>query len=274
MGAVCAVAFWELARSCVKAGSSAVRLRALSSSSKASKPKAKPKSQARALTKAECHELSSLCDRDPSVPLPPEEAERFAALLAKLNNAGEQAPAQQQAPTSSSEAPVREASSSPRPSPGGQGPMPPQMQRPTCVDASIQTEPTFLRLTPDPGPPMPARMRSGKFHTMDHSSAHVMGETGSILTQTAGAYATSQTCSSEQCVPIACNASEPIWASFPAARESRLCTTHSLRKLSPPERAGSKKPAVERFLRAVGGSALSGGPKEECRNTFSVSAEL
>ena len=64
MGAVCAVAFWELARSCVKAGSSAVRLRALSGSSKASKPKAKPKSQARTLTKAECRELSSLCDRD------------------------------------------------------------------------------------------------------------------------------------------------------------------------------------------------------------------
>ena len=60
MGAVCAVAFWELARSCVKAGSSAVRLRALSSSSQASKPKAKPKSQARTLTKAECRELSSL----------------------------------------------------------------------------------------------------------------------------------------------------------------------------------------------------------------------
>ena len=92
------------------------------------------------------------------MPLPPEEAERFAALLAKLNNAGEQAPAQQQAPASSSEAPVREASSSPRPIPGGQGPMPPQMQRPTCVDASMQTEPTFLRLTPDPGPPMPARI--------------------------------------------------------------------------------------------------------------------
>ena len=158
MGAVCAVAFWELARSCVRAGSSAVRLRAISSSSKASKPKATPKSQARTLTKAECRELSSLCDRDPSVPLPPEEAERFAALLAKLNNAGEQAPAQQQAPASLSEAPAREASSSPRPIPGGQGPMPPQTQRPTCVDASMQTEPTFLRLTPDPGPPMPARI--------------------------------------------------------------------------------------------------------------------
>ena len=35
IGAVCAVAFWELARSCVRAGSSAVRLRALSGSFKA-----------------------------------------------------------------------------------------------------------------------------------------------------------------------------------------------------------------------------------------------
>ena len=109
-------------------------------------------------------ELTSLCDRDPAVPLSPEEAERFAVLLAKLSNAGEQAPAQpqapaqQQAPASSSEAPAREASSSPRPVPGGQGQMPPQMQRPTCVDASMQTEPTFLRLTPDPSPPMAARI--------------------------------------------------------------------------------------------------------------------
>ena len=141
------------------------------------------------------------------MPLPPEEAERFAALLAKLNNAGEPAPAQQQAPASSSEAPAREASSSPRPIPGGQGPMPLQMKRPTCVDASMQTEPTFLRLTPDPWfRQCQHALRSGRFHTMDHSSAHVMGETESILTQTVGAYATSQTCNSEQCVPIACNA--------------------------------------------------------------------
>ena len=162
MLAVCAVTFWELARSCVRAGSNTVRLRALSSSSKATRPKAKPKSQARTRTKAECRELSSLCDRDPSVPLSPEDAKRFAALLTKLNNAGEQAPAQPQVPTSSSEAPPREASSSPRPILGGQGPMPPQMQRPACVDASTQTQPTFLGLTPVPGPPMPARIEIGQ----------------------------------------------------------------------------------------------------------------
>ena len=115
MLAVCAVTFWQLARSCVRAGSNTVRLQALSSSSKATRPKAKPKSQARTRTKAECRELSSLCDKDPSAPLSPEDAKRFAVLLAKLNNAGEQAPAQPQVPTSSSEAPPREASSSPRP---------------------------------------------------------------------------------------------------------------------------------------------------------------
>ena len=92
------------------------------------------------------------------MPLPPEKAERFAVLLAKLNNAGEQARAQQQAPASSGEAPGRDASSLPRPIPGGQGPMLQQMQRPACTDASMQTAPTFLRLTPDPGPPMPARI--------------------------------------------------------------------------------------------------------------------
>ena len=50
MLAACPVAFWELARSCVTAGSNTVRLRALRSSSKAARPKAKPKSQARTLT--------------------------------------------------------------------------------------------------------------------------------------------------------------------------------------------------------------------------------
>ena len=116
-------------------------------------------------------------------------------------------------------------------------------------------------------------LRSGRFHfhARDNSSAHAMGETRSTLTQTVWAYATSQTYSSEQCVPIACSASEPIWASSPAARESRLCNMQSLCALSPPERAGSNKPAAEGFLRLGRPYALA--PRRRVENTPCLSCQ-
>ena len=81
---VCAVAFWEAGRACLRTGSNAARLRALSASHRAA-PKPKPKtSQSLRLTKAECRVLSAYCERDPAEPLPPAEAARFAELLAKL----------------------------------------------------------------------------------------------------------------------------------------------------------------------------------------------
>ena len=57
---VCAVAFWEAGRACLRTGSNAVRLRALSASQRAA-PKPKPKTSHKpwTLTKAECRELSA-----------------------------------------------------------------------------------------------------------------------------------------------------------------------------------------------------------------------
>ena len=82
---VCAVAFWEAGRACLRSGSD-VRVRALSASQKAA-PKPKPKTSHKpgTLTKAECRELSAYCERDPAEPLPPAEAARFAELLANLD---------------------------------------------------------------------------------------------------------------------------------------------------------------------------------------------
>ena len=98
---VCAVAFWETRRACLRTGSNAVRLRALSASQKAPpKPKPKASHKPRTLTKAGCRELSAYCDRESAEPLPPAEAARFAELLAKLDQGSEGFRAQTQAQAS------------------------------------------------------------------------------------------------------------------------------------------------------------------------------
>ena len=98
---VCAVAFWEARRACLRTGSNAVRLRALSASQRAApKPKPKTSHKPRTLTKAECKELSAYCERDPAEPLPPAEAARFAELLAKLDQGSESFRAQTKAQAS------------------------------------------------------------------------------------------------------------------------------------------------------------------------------
>ena len=70
---VCAVALWEAGRACLRTGSNAVRLRALSASQKAA-PKPKSKDQGR-VEGAKC--------------LPPAEAARFAEWLAKPDQGSE-----------------------------------------------------------------------------------------------------------------------------------------------------------------------------------------
>ena len=83
---VCAVAFWEAGRACLRTGSNAVRLQGLSARHRAAPtPKPKTSHKPRTLTKAECRELSAYCETDPAEPLPPAEAARFAELLAKLD---------------------------------------------------------------------------------------------------------------------------------------------------------------------------------------------
>ena len=98
----CAVAFWEAGRACLRTGSDAVRLRALSASQKAAlsasqkaapKPKPKTSHKPRTLAKAECSELSAYC-------VPPAEAARFAELLAKLGQGSESFNAQTKAQAS------------------------------------------------------------------------------------------------------------------------------------------------------------------------------
>ena len=92
---------YVLGRACLRTGSNAVRLRALSASQKAApKPKPKTSHKPRTLTKAECRELSAYCERDPAEPLPPAEASRFAELLAKLDQGSESFRAQTKAQAS------------------------------------------------------------------------------------------------------------------------------------------------------------------------------
>ena len=98
---VCAVAFWEAGRACLRTGSNAVRLRALNASQKAApKPMPQTSHKPRTLTKAECRQLSAYCERDAAEPLPPAEAARFAELLAKLDQGSEGFRAQTQAQAS------------------------------------------------------------------------------------------------------------------------------------------------------------------------------
>ena len=141
MLAICVIALWEAGRTCVRTGSEAVRLRALSASPKSRvDPKHKP------LNKAECRELSTLCHRDPACPLPPAEAERFAELLARLNEG--------QAPVSREQG-AASLSCEPAASPL---PRAPELREEReehvpagTVEASTQTdpEPAFRRLTPE-----------------------------------------------------------------------------------------------------------------------------